>query len=70
MRQRRTKNRRPLLFSHFPRSPTKNGGYEDNEKSDIVMLAPVSVHADYFRQGIGTAMLKLGIEEVKKMGYK
>ena len=59
-----------FFFSHFPLSPTKNGGYEDNEKSDVVMLAPVSVHADYFRQGIGTAMLKLGIEEVKKMGYK
>jgi len=44
-----------------------------NEKTgemDIVMLAPVSVHADYFRQGVGSTMLKLGIEEVKKKGYK
>ena len=39
-------------------------------KSDIVMLAPVSVHADYFHQGIGSSMLKMGIEKVKKMGYK
>ena len=34
------------------------------------MLAPVSVHADYFRQEIGTAMLTLGIEKVKELGYK
>mgnify|MGYP000896057479 FL=1 len=34
------------------------------------MLAPVSVHADYFRQGIGTAMLNMGIEKVRESGYK
>ena len=34
------------------------------------MLAPVSVHADYLRRGIGTAMLKLGIERVRKAGFK
>ena len=34
------------------------------------MLAPVSVHADYFRQGIGATMLKMGIEKVKEKGYK
>lgn len=34
------------------------------------MLAPVSVHADYFRQGIGAAMLQMGIEKVKEFGYK
>ena len=34
------------------------------------MLAPVSVHADYFRQGIGTAMLTMGIEKVRELGYK
>ena len=34
------------------------------------MLAPVSVHADYFHQGVGSAMLKLGIEKVKELGYK
>ena len=38
--------------------------------SGIVMLAPVSVHADYFRRGIGTAMLNLGIQKVKELGYK
>lgn len=59
-----------FLFSKFPLSPTKEGGYDNGENSEIVMLAPVSVHADYFRQGIGTAMLKLGIEKVKELGYK
>lgn len=34
------------------------------------MLAPVSVHADYLRQGIGSTMIQLGIERVKEKGYK
>ena len=59
-----------FLFSRFPLSPTKEGGHQDETDSGIVMLAPVSVHADYFRQGIGTAMLTMGIEEVKKRGYR
>lgn len=59
-----------FLFSKFPLSPTKNGGHNGKTESGIVMLAPVSVHADYLRQGIGTAMLKLGIERVKAEGYK
>ncbi|MGN1106120.1 MAG: GNAT family N-acetyltransferase [Huintestinicola sp.] len=59
-----------FLFSRFPLSPTKEGGHGDAANTEIVMLAPVSVHADYFRQGIGTAMLTLGIEKVKEMGFK
>ena len=59
-----------FLFSKFPLSPTKEGGHSDGADSEIVMLAPVSVHADYFRQGIGTAMLTMGIEKVRELGYK
>ncbi len=59
-----------FLFSRFPLSRTPEGGHGGAKETDIVMLAPVSVHADYLRQGVGTAMLKLGIEEVKKRGYK
>ena len=59
-----------FLFSKFPLSPTKEGGHGDGADSEIVMLAPVSVHADYFRQGIGTAMLWMGIEKVRELGYK
>ena len=59
-----------FLFSKFPLSPTKEGGHDDGTDSEIVMLAPVSVHADYFRQGIGAAMLHMGIEKVKEFGYK
>ena len=59
-----------FLFSKFPLSPARDGGHGDGADSEIVMLAPVSVHADYFRRGIGTAMLNLGIEKVKEMGYK
>lgn len=57
-----------FLFSKFPLSSTREGG--SHTDAGIVMLAPVSVHADYFRQGIGSAMLKLGIEKVKALGYK
>ena len=59
-----------FLFSKFPLSPTREGGHDDNPTSEIVMLAPVSVHADYFRQGIGATMLQMGIEKVKEFGYK
>lgn len=59
-----------FLFSHFPLSRTKEGGHDDGQNSAIVMLAPVSVHADYFRQGIGIAMLTMGIEKVRELGYK
>ncbi len=59
-----------FLFSKFPLSPTKKGGYEQVDNIDIVMLAPVAVHAEYFHQGIGSTMLKLGMEKVKEMGYK
>lgn len=59
-----------FLFSHFPLSPTEKGGHGKEADSEIVMLAPVSVHADHFRQGIGSTMLKLGVEKVKEAGYK
>ena len=59
-----------FLFSKFPLSSTREGGHGDGADSEIVMLAPVSVHADYFRQGIGTAMLMMGIEKVRELGYK
>ena len=59
-----------FLFSRFPLSRTSNGVHGGAKDTDIVMLAPVSVHADYLRQGIGSAMLRLGIEKVKEMGFK
>lgn len=57
-----------FLFSTFPLSKTPIGDHEDS--SDIVMLAPVSVHADYFHQHIGVTMLTLGIQKVREAGYK
>lgn len=59
-----------FLFSHFPLSKTPQGGHGGANDTQIVMLAPVSVHADYLRQGIGKAMLKLGIEKVREMGFQ
>lgn len=57
-----------FLFSRFPLSKTKDGGHIEGD--DIVMLAPVSVHADHFHEHIGTTMIKLGIQKVKELGYK
>ena len=58
-----------FLFSRFPLSKTPQCGHGGAKDTDLVMLAPVSVHADYLRQGIGSAMLKLGIAEVRGMGF-
>lgn len=57
-----------FLFSHFPLSKTPEGEYI--ESNDIVMLAPVSVHADYFHKHVGVTMLTLGIRKVKEYGFK
>ena len=59
-----------FLFSRFPLSLNKSGGHKDDFRSGIVMLAPVSVHADHLHQGIGAAMIKKGIERVKELGFK
>ena len=57
-----------FLFSRFPLSKTSTGGYI--EDGSIAMLAPVSVHADYFHKHVGLTMLKLGIEKVRELGFK
>jgi len=61
-----------IMFSHFPLSASKDVANYDRSitKTDIVMLAPVSVHADYLRQGIGSTIIKFGIDRVKERGYK
>lgn len=58
-----------FLFSRFPLSKTRDGGHGGAKDTDIVMLAPVSVHADHLRQGIGSEMIRLGIEKVREMGF-
>lgn len=55
-----------FMFSHFPLSSTKSGNHDESGKSDIVMLGPVAVNANYFRSKIGTTMLTMGIEYVKQ----
>jgi len=59
-----------FMLSDFSLSPTPQGGYDPNAKTDLLMLAPVSVHADYFRQGIGETMLRKGLEIAKSLDYK
>ena len=60
-----------FMFSRFPLSSTPNGTHiDDEQESNIVMLAPVAVHADYFHQGIGSAMITQGIEKVRNAGYQ
>lgn len=59
-----------FMFSGFPLSPTPEGGYDAGAKPELLMLAPVAVHADFYRQGIGETMLRLGLEIAKKTGCK
>lgn len=59
-----------FMFSRFPLSQTKEGGARSTGENDILMLAPVAVHPEFFRQGVGTAMLTLGIAEAIKFGCK
>lgn len=59
-----------FMFSILPLSKTPKGGHGGKSQNDIAMMAPVAVHPDYFRQGVGTAMLTQGIAEVKKRDYK
>ncbi|WP_127573063.1 GNAT family N-acetyltransferase [Paenibacillus xylaniclasticus] len=59
-----------FMFSHFRLSKTADCNGFCTDIGDIVMLAPVAVHADHLRQGIGTAMLRMGIEKAKAAGYK
>lgn len=59
-----------FMFSEFPLSPTPQGGYDPSAKKDLLMLAPVSVHADHVHQGVGETMLRLGLELVRKLDYK
>ncbi|UUI40609.1 GNAT family N-acetyltransferase [Oceanobacillus oncorhynchi] len=43
---------------------------ENNEKTTASLaLAPVSVHPDYQKQGIGSMLIKEGLEKVKAAGY-
>ena len=58
-----------FMFSRFPLSRTPDGGHGGADETDIVMLAPVSVHADHLRQGIGSEMIRLGLERVREMGF-
>ena len=58
-----------FLFSRFPLSTTPEGDHDGADDTELVMLAPVSVHADHQRQGVGSAMLRLGIEKVRELGY-
>lgn len=61
-----------FMFSHFPLSTNaQKADYNRNvKKTETVMLAPVSVHPDYLRQGVGSTMIRLGIEKVKEKGYR
>ncbi len=59
-----------FLFSAFPLSPTPTGGYDADKAPAFVLLGPVTVHADHYRQGIGETMLRLGLEAVKAQDYK
>lgn len=58
-----------FMFSGFPLSPSPEGGWQDRQP-ELLMLAPVAAHADYYRQGIGETMIRLGLEIARKTGCK
>lgn len=58
-----------FMLSDFPLSPAPGGGY-DPEKTEFLLLAPVAVHADHYRKGIGETMLRLGLEKAKQQPCK
>ena len=57
-----------FMFSKFPLSKDKEGHWKEDQ--NLVILMPVAVHIDYLRQGIGSTMLRLGIQKVKEAGYR
>lgn len=44
--------------------------HKDYKSIISLILRSFQEGTDYFHQGIGSSMLKMGIEKVKKMGYK
>ncbi len=50
------------MLSHFPIS----GQHEDK----FLILTPVAVEYQHLRQGIGKAMITLGLEKAKELGYQ
>lgn len=51
-----------FMLSHFPIS----GQHEDK----FLILTPVAVEYQHLRQGIGKAMITLGLEKAKELGYQ
>ena len=59
-----------LMFSQFSLAKTKDHLDCYDKDAKLVLLAPVAVHIDHLREGIGSTMLQLGIEKVKEAGYR
>lgn len=51
-----------FMLSHFPIS----GQHQD----ELLLLSPVAVEYHHLRQGIGKAMINLGLEKAREQGYK
>ncbi len=57
-----------MVVGHIMFSPMKIIG--NLRAFDSLALAPLSVHKDFQKKGIGKALVKAGIEAVEKLGYK
>lgn len=57
-----------FMFSRFPLSRSAAGGDYMEEANGIVCLTPVAVHYKHLRRGIGSNMLRLGLEEACTAG--
>lgn len=59
-----------VMFTAFPLSPGPDGGYDPEAEPDFALMAPVAVHADHYRKGIGETMLRLCLEVVRQKDFK
>jgi putative acetyltransferase len=57
-----------LVVGHIMFSPMKITG--KSGAFDSLALAPISVHRDFQKRGIGKDLVKAGIEAAKRLGYK
>ena len=60
----------PFMFTAVPLSPGPEGGYDPEAEPAFALLAPVAVHADLYRKGIGETMLRLGLDVVRQQNFK
>ncbi|AKB26404.1 GCN5-related N-acetyltransferase [Methanosarcina sp. MTP4] len=58
-----------LFLPVVVKSGAGNEEYEEYKEYETISLAPVSVRPEFQKQGIGSRLIKEGLETCKKLGY-